>query len=293
MDRLVARIMQDFSLDLYEPIYPRALDLGTPLLPRAGNLVSVVVGMRRSGKTYRLFQEMRRLLDDGVPPAQMLYFNFEDDRLKPLTSAVGDAVLDTFFELHPEAHERGAYLFLDEVQEIEDWGTWLRRIIDTKKVTVYATGSSSKLLSADVATAFRGRSVEYELLPMSFGEFVRCHEPEVFGRIPPREIVSIIPVFLDYIRQGRLRGVLADDGLWMDMGTPEAYIQAHLDFPSPAPRIHPGAEVSSGASVDAASVIGPRAIVEEGCRLRECVVWPGARVPAGTCAERRIFHLSL
>ena len=182
MDRLVARIMQDFSLDLYEPIYPRALDLGTPLLPRAGNLVSVVVGMRRSGKTYRLFQEMRRLLDDGVPPAQMLYFNFEDDRLKPLTSAVGDAVLDTFFELHPEAHERGAYLFLDEVQEIEDWGTWLRRIIDTKKVTVYATGSSSKLLSADVATAFRGRSVEYELLPMSFGEFVRCHEPEVFGR---------------------------------------------------------------------------------------------------------------
>ena len=159
MDRLVARIMQDFSLDLYEPIYPRALDLGTPLLPRAGNLVSVVVGMRRSGKTYRLFQEMRRLLDDGVPPAQMLYFNFEDDRLKPLTSAVGDAVLDTFFELHPEAHERGAYLFLDEVQEIEDWGTWLRRIIDTKKVTVYATGSSSKLLSADVATAFRGRSV--------------------------------------------------------------------------------------------------------------------------------------
>lgn len=42
-----------------------------------------------------------------------------------------------------------------------------------------------------------------------------------------------------------------------------------------------------------ASVIGPRAVVEEGCRLRECVVWPGARVPAGTCAERRIFHLSL
>lgn len=79
----------------------------------------------------------------------------------------------------------------------------------------------------------------------------------MFGRIPPREIVSIIPVFLDYIRQGRLRGVLADDGLWMDMGTPEAYIQAHLDFPSPAPRIHPGAEVSSGASVDAASVNRP------------------------------------
>lgn len=120
-----------------------------------------------------------------------------------------------------------------------------------------------------------------------------CMEPDVFSHIPSHEAVSIIPVFLDYIRQGRLRGVLADDGLWMDMGTPEAYIQAHLDFPSSAPRIHPDANVSPHASVDAASVIGPRAVVEEGCRLRECIVWPGVRVPAGTCAERRIFHLSL
>lgn len=120
-----------------------------------------------------------------------------------------------------------------------------------------------------------------------------CMEPEVFSHIPPHGAVSIIPVFLDYIRQGRLRGVPADDGLWMDMGTPESYIQAHLDFPSPAPRIHPDAEVSPRAFVDAASVIGPRAVVEEGCRLRECIVWPGVRVPAGTRAERRIFHLSL
>lgn len=120
-----------------------------------------------------------------------------------------------------------------------------------------------------------------------------CMEPEVFSHIPPHGAVSIIPVFLDYIRQGRLRGVPADDGLWMDMGTPESYIQAHFDFSSPAPRIHPDAEVSPGASVDAASVIGPCAVVEEGCRLRECIVWPGVRVPAGTRAERRIFHLSL
>lgn len=119
-----------------------------------------------------------------------------------------------------------------------------------------------------------------------------CMEPEVFGRIPPREIVSIIPVFLDYIRQERLRGVLADDGLWMDMGTPEAYVQAHLDFPTSAPRIHPRAEVSPRALADGNCVIGPGAVVEEGCRLRKCIVWPGVRVPAGSCAERRIFHCS-
>ena len=66
-----------------------------------------------------------------------------------------------------------------------------------------------------------------------------CMEPEIFRRIPSGEAVSIIPLFLDYILEGCLRGILADDGLWMDMGTPEAYLQAHLDFPSPVPRIHP------------------------------------------------------
>ncbi|MGN0815782.1 MAG: nucleotidyltransferase family protein, partial [Akkermansia muciniphila] len=83
------------------------------------------------------------------------------------------------------------------------------------------------------------------------------------------------------------------DGLWMDMGTPEAYLQAHLDFPSPVPRIHPRARVSPRAFTDSNCVIGPGATVEEGCRLQGCVVWPGVRVPSGTCAERRIFYCSL
>ena len=119
-----------------------------------------------------------------------------------------------------------------------------------------------------------------------------CMEPEIFRRIPSGEAVSIIPLFLDYIREGRLRGILADDGLWMDMGTPEAYLQAHLDFPSPVPRIHPQARVSPRAFVDSHCVIGPGAAVEDGCRLQGCVVWPGVCVPSGTCAERRIFYCS-
>ena len=217
MDRLIAHIMQDFSLDLYEPIFPRSLDLGAPLPPRAGNLVTVITGMRRSGKTYRLFQEMRRLEHEGVPSDRMLYFNFEDDRLNPLTTHVGDAVLDTFFELHPEAFEQGAYLFLDEVQEIEGWGTWLRRVVDTRKATIYATGSSSKLLSADVATEFRGRSIEYELLPFSFGEFAAYHEPEYFdGAVDVRAFGSKQEalgrrLFERYLIRGGFPGVQDED----------------------------------------------------------------------------------
>ena len=148
----------------------RDLSLGTPFEPAPGNLVKVVVGMRRSGKTYRLFQEIDALLKSGVPSAKICYFNFDDDRLRPFDSSVIDRVVECFFELHPESRVEGAYLFFDEIQEVPEWDIAARRIVDTEKATVYVTGSSSKMLSTDVATQFRGRSISYELLPLSFSE---------------------------------------------------------------------------------------------------------------------------
>lgn len=179
MNQTVLEIIQSFSLDLYRPVFARELDLGAPAAPRAGNMVTVVTGMRRSGKSYRLFQVMEDLLDRGVPERAMLYFNFEDDRLDPVTSATGDEVLEAYFSLHPEAMKEGAYLFFDELQEMEGWGKWLRRVVDTTKATIYVTGSSSKMLSSEFATELRGRSIEYIQYPFSFREFARFHHPDV------------------------------------------------------------------------------------------------------------------
>lgn len=179
MNSLILQTIRDFSLDLYRPIFQRELDLGEPLRPRAGNLVTVITGMQRSGKSYRLFQQMDELHRDGVPYSQMLYFNFEDDRLAPVTPQTGDEVLEAFYSLHPENLDDGAYLFLDELQEMSDWGSWMRHIVDTRKVTVIATGSSSRMLSSDIATEFRGRSIAVEQLPLSFREYTRWHLPEV------------------------------------------------------------------------------------------------------------------
>lgn len=119
---------------------------------------------------------------------------------------------------------------------------------------------------------------------------VYCMEPELFSRIPAGDVCSIIPVFLEEIKRKRLRGVLTDDGLWMDMGTPESYVQAHLDFPSPTPRIHPKALVASDAVLDESCVVGTGAVVEHGCELKHCIVWPHVTVPAGTKAERQVFY---
>ena len=190
MNPIILETLKNFDLDLYRPIKPRTLDLGKPLVPKAGNLVKVVTGMRRSGKSYRLFQEMDALIASGISPDHICYFNFEDDRLAPVTSSVGDEVLEIFQTLHPDAFTEGAYLFFDELQEMEGWGPWLRRVVDTRKVTIYATGSSSKMLSSEIATEFRGRAIDYELLPLSFGEYLVFNDD---GDFAGRPAFSLLP----------------------------------------------------------------------------------------------------
>lgn len=180
MDELRATIRQllnDFHASVLPAVLPslvrRDLDLGAVLEPKMGNLVKVVTGMRRSGKTFRLYQEVGDLLAAGVDPRRICFFSFDDDRLKPYRPDVVSLVLETFFDLAPQARSEGAYLFFDEIQDVPGWEDVARRIVDTEKVTMYLSGSSSKLLSSDIATQFRGRSLSFELAPFSFAEFVR------------------------------------------------------------------------------------------------------------------------
>lgn len=182
-DTTIRRLLEDFHVTVLPSheagLVQRDLSLATVDSPRVGNLVKVVTGMRRSGKTYRLYQEIFRLKNEGVPESRICFFNFDDDRLRPYPPDVIDRVLEIFYEMHPDARELGAYLFLDEVQDVPGWDVVARRIVDTEKATMFVTGSSSRLLSEDVATEFRGRSVSYELLPFSFREYLR------FGGIEP------------------------------------------------------------------------------------------------------------
>lgn len=139
-----------------------------PFVQVAGR-ANVVIGMRRSGKTYILFEEMQRI---GAP-ADTLYVNFEDDRLGTLVPADLDALLETFFRLRPAAREKGAWLFFDEIQAAEGWSRFVRRVLDTERARVFLSGSSAKMLSTEVATEFRGRSVVVEVMPFSFVEAAR------------------------------------------------------------------------------------------------------------------------
>ena len=204
MNEVITRTLRDFSLDAYKPIIPRSLDLGEPLSPRAGNLVKVVIGMRRSGKSYRLFQEMERLISSGVLTNRICYFDFDDDRLKPITPVTGDAVLEAFYAINPSALSEGAYLFFDELQEMAEWGSWLRRIVATRKATIYVSGSSSKMLSTEIATEFRGRALDFELLPFSFREYAAAHDIAGLDAVArsTEEELRLEEAFRRYLRDG-------------------------------------------------------------------------------------------
>lgn len=151
-------------------LFRRRLSLGEPQKPAVGNLVNIVAGVRRCGKTYRLYQEMGDLLESGVSRGSILYFNFDDERILPAPEGLLDDVITTYEALDPDALE-GCYLFFDEIQEVPRWGTFLRRLVDTRRATIYITGSSSRMLSSEMPSEFRGRSITRELFPLSFGEF--------------------------------------------------------------------------------------------------------------------------
>jgi predicted AAA+ superfamily ATPase len=145
--------------------------------------IEAVVGMRRSGKTYLLLQEMRCLLEQDCAEDAILYLNFEDDRLQPIDSTGAATLVDGFFAMFPDNHERRCHLFLDEVHAVEGWSRWLRRLHDTRDVKLYVTGSSAKLLSREIATELRGRSIATEVWPYSFAEYLRARELSVRSRI--------------------------------------------------------------------------------------------------------------
>lgn len=155
--------------------------------PKSEAVIKVAIGMRRSGKTYFLYQTINDLLTQGVSPEQILLINLEDDRLLPMDAKTLGKLLDAFYTLYPQNHHRVCYLFLDEIQNVENWHLVVRRYFDTKQVQIYLTGSSAKLLSKEINTNLRGRSLAVEISPYDFREFLSTHQvvlkQQTFGQI--------------------------------------------------------------------------------------------------------------
>ncbi len=105
--------------------------------------------MRRSGKTYFLLQTVRPKLSEGISLEHILYLNFDDDRLLSIDHRAMGQLIDAWHTLYPDNYNHCSHLFLDEAQNVEGWPLVLRRMMETKNIQIYITGSSAKLLSRE------------------------------------------------------------------------------------------------------------------------------------------------
>ena len=168
MQSLIEQIIADFQ-DRQLP-QPTRRDASLPALP---GKIDTVIGMRRSGKSWRLFQAMGNLLGSGMPKERLLYFNFDDERLFPLAATDLHQIPETWFRLYPDNKNHRCHVFFDEIQNVPGWERFIRRLLDTENLQITLTGSSARLLSREIATTLRGRSLTTELFPFSFRESLR------------------------------------------------------------------------------------------------------------------------
>ena len=165
-------LFQQLILDAQQQEYftgtPRRIHI--EMLP---GKATVLIGVRRCGKSTFLNQVLARLLSDGVDPKNILYINFFDDRLKGMNPTGLDKLLEAYFLLYPakKGNEK-IFCFFDEIQTVPDWEPFIDRILRTENCEVYLSGSSADLLSREIATQMRGRALSWELFPFSFAEFL-------------------------------------------------------------------------------------------------------------------------
>lgn len=130
------------------------------------NVNYILVGLRRAGKSTLLYKIAKELVANGCDWSQIIYINFEDDRLLGFSVSDFNDIIETAHEL---TDEKEIYYFFDEIQLVDGWEHFARRMADQKK-RVYITGSNAKMLSSEMAKTLGGRYLPKMIMPFSFTE---------------------------------------------------------------------------------------------------------------------------
>jgi len=165
--------ISDFQEKKLEAIYSREIEI-----PLDSSKIITISGARRVGKTYLLYSLIKKLREK-YNSELLIYINFEDERLFPFQTSYLNDFLEAYYELYPANRQKQVFFFFDEIQNIPNWELFIRRLYDNENCRIFITGSSSKMLSSDIATSLRGRTLNYELFPLSFSEYVKLQNLEL------------------------------------------------------------------------------------------------------------------
>jgi len=163
---IIKNLITDFHEKGIPPVKSRFLEI-----PINSKKIIALTGVRRSGKTYHLYNIINRLTRDKVEINNFLYFNFEDERIDKETFEF-NSIIESYQELYPEMDLGKCYFLFDEIQNIDGWERFVRRVYEQISKNVFVTGSNSRLLSREISTSLRGRSINYEIFPLNFREYL-------------------------------------------------------------------------------------------------------------------------
>ncbi len=210
---VVREVVEDY-LEVDVEGVERELKVPLPKVPRA----IAITGPRRAGKSFYMLQKFKSLLSH-VPS---LYLPLDDDRLYPPTLGTLGEFLEAFHEIHGE---KKGVLFLDEIHEVQNWELFIKRAVSLGH-TVFVSGSSSKLLSREIATQLRGRGVPFELYPFSFREFLRARSFEPGESLPKKARIKAL--LEEYLMWGGFPEVVLEDSELLKRKTLESYVDLIL-----------------------------------------------------------------
>lgn len=169
------------------------------LVPRKA---TIIVGVRRCGKSTYLEQIKERLRKNNTEDACFVHINFVDDRLHFLNKENLGLISQSYYELYPANKNQTVYFFLDEIQEVNGWEFFVERLLREENVEVVITGSSAKLLSKEIATQMRGRSLSWEMFPLSFKEFLQFQGIDTTFKLTHNHKLLIRKVFFNFFESG-------------------------------------------------------------------------------------------
>ena len=201
------KIIRDY-LEWDVELIERDITYTLPKIQRA----LVIIGPRRAGKTYFMFQILKELLKHGIRKDETLYVNLEDPRVIGTTLDDLPNLLDVYYSQFPENAKKRSYFFLDEVQTVDNWEKFVRYLLD-KNQRVVISGSSSRLLSKEIATELRGRSISLKVYPFSFKEILKSRNIKPAPFYSTYEEAKIKKLLREYLLWGGYPEVVLDFSL--------------------------------------------------------------------------------
>lgn len=197
MDKnLIKQYLLDFKEVDLDRVRPREVAFSSSSKIRA------VIGARRTGKTYLLYNKMKQLEKEGVSRDRIIYLNFENPVLDDISYKEFKKVIELHWYLFPESAQKKSFIFIDEPQVIPNWERAVRSLYDELNAEIYITGSSSGLLKKEMATALRGRSIRTLLLPLSFRESLQFKDIDYYPPFTSKKGALLAHHLKEFLQHG-------------------------------------------------------------------------------------------